>query len=345
VVLRTRTSQLCAERDVAEVARLAQDETERETLNELKPHALIAVPVPGRDRVLGVATFVSARSRRAYDADDLHLAEELGVRLGLCLDNARLHRTREQAIHARDDALGIVAHDLRNLLTTVAGRTQVMLRKRSVDRHLCDDLLRIGRAVTRMDELLGDLLDVTRMEAGHVAQARRAFAVDDLVDEAIDAARQLAHSKNLRFDVFVEGGLKRVFVDPSRIHQVLTNLLGNAIKFTPSGGAIQLRAVRADRSVRFTVSDTGPGIGPDQLPRVFDRFWQANQADRRGAGLGLAICKWIVEAHGGSITVDSQVGVGSDFRFTVPLADAEDAERPALSFCEAQAALQARIAG
>jgi signal transduction histidine kinase len=119
----------------------------------------------------------------------------------------------------------------------------------------------------------------------------------------------------------VPDDLPPCYVDPARIQQVLSNLVGNAIKFTPKGGCVTIRAQReSEKEVRVAVSDTGPGIPPDQIPHIFGRFWQGKRTDRRGVGLGLAIVKGIVEAHEGRVWVESRLGVGSDFIFTVPIA-------------------------
>jgi signal transduction histidine kinase len=119
-----------------------------------------------------------------------------------------------------------------------------------------------------------------------------------------------------------------VLADGSRVLQVLSNLVGNAIKFTPDGGSVRIACAADGESARFSVTDTGPGIPPEQIPQLFGRFWQADSADRRGVGLGLSIAKGIVEAHGGRIWVESRVGAGSTFHFTLPLVAPEAREAP-----------------
>jgi signal transduction histidine kinase len=147
-----------------------------------------------------------------------------------------------------------------------------------------------------------------------------------VVSEAIEILRPVAAANSLQLESDVAPDFPLIAVDPPRIQQVLSNLVGNAIKFTPAGGQIVLRANPADGEARFAVVDNGPGIAPDALPHIFGRFWQGKRTDRRGIGLGLTIAKGIVEAHGGRIWVESQLGAGSSFYFTVPLAAAEAAK-------------------
>jgi signal transduction histidine kinase len=173
------------------------------------------------------------------------------------------------------------------------------------------------RAGERMNRLVQDLLDVAKLEAGRVAISARPVAVAPLVSEASGMLAPIAAEKQLRLETVIAEGLQEVVADEGRVIQVLSNLVGNAVKFTPAGGTITIRAEDAPGGVRFSVSDTGVGMTPDQLSQLFGQFWQANPADRRGIGLGLSIAKGIVEAHGGRIWVESQPGVGTTFHFTL----------------------------
>jgi signal transduction histidine kinase len=132
--------------------------------------------------------------------------------------------------------------------------------------------------------------------------------------------RPLAAGRSIHLESGVDAGLPRALFDSARILQVISNLVGNAVKFTPMQGRVSIRCERATDEVRFAITDTGPGIPPEQLPHIFGRFWQANARDRRGVGLGLPIAKGIVEAHGGRIWVESKPGAGSTFYFTLPVA-------------------------
>ena len=158
------------------------------------------------------------------------------------------------------------------------------------------------------------------METGHLTIEAKPESADVLVSDTIEMLRPLASGSSIVMEANVDADLPPVLADAARIQQVLSNLVGNAVKFTPRQGRISVSANRLDREVRFAVIDTGPGIPPEQVPHIFGRFWQAKSSDRRGIGLGLAIAKGIVEAHNGRIWVESQVGVGSTFYFTLPIA-------------------------
>jgi PAS domain S-box-containing protein len=289
---------------------------------QLRPRSLVAVPLRVGERVTGALTLYMSESGRRYTEADLELAEELARRAALAVENARLFHDAEQATRARDEMLGVVAHDLRNPLNTIAmgaglltemiSDTQPTLRRQA-------EIMR--RAAERMNRLIQDLLDVKRIDSGRLAIEPRPAAPGVLVADALEMLRPVAAAGSLALDADVADDAPEVLADAARVQQVLSNLVGNAIKFTPGGGRVLLRAEAiADWEVRFAVTDTGPGIPPEELPHVFGQYWQARRNDQRGIGLGLAIAKGIVEAHGGRIWVESQVGVGSNFYFTLPAA-------------------------
>jgi signal transduction histidine kinase len=175
-----------------------------------------------------------------------------------------------------------------------------------------------------MERLINDLLEVKRFEAGHVALDRGTPRVGSIVAQAQELFSGLAVEKGLDFDVRVDASADAVHADRERTLQVLSNLLGNAIKFTTTPGRVTLTAARRDNHVVFRVEDTGIGIPPEDLPHIFDRFWQADRNGRQGIGLGLAIARAIVHAHGGSIGAESQPGSGATFSFTLPVAPVDE---------------------
>jgi signal transduction histidine kinase len=289
---------------------------------QLRPRSLVSVPLLVGERIIGALTLYMSESGRRYGPADLELAEELARRAALAVENARLFHAAEHATRARDEMLGVVAHDLRNPLNTIvmgAGmlaemipQTQPALRKQA-------EIMR--RGAERMNRLIQDLLEIRRIESGRLAVEPRPESAYVLVCEAIDTLRPLAMASDLKLKAAVRPDAPKVLADPARIQQVLSNLVGNAIKFTPAGGRVVIGAdALAQPEVRFAVVDSGPGIPPEQLPHVFGRYWQADRADKRGIGLGLAIAKGLVEAHRGRIWVESQVGAGSKFYFTLPAA-------------------------
>jgi PAS domain S-box-containing protein len=291
-------------------------------IRDLAPSSVIVAPIVARGRALGLLSVARTRSA-GYVEDDLRLAVELGERAGLHTDNARQYRLAQQAIRARDDMMSIVAHDLRNPLNSINLQAQVLQRglakMPSANESLVKAATDIRGSVARMGQLIADLLDAARAEAGQLVQGTRASDPGKLATEAVESVRALASSKELTLRTTVQPDLPLVSADPERVHQVFANLIGNAIKFTPPGGAIEVTVERGELCVAFTVADTGQGIAPEDLPRIFERYWQGQRSDRRGAGLGLWLCKGIVESHGGVLSAQSAPGQGSRFRFTLPL--------------------------
>jgi PAS domain S-box-containing protein len=305
-----------------EMARRSIVSEEHERIaRQIWPRSVVAAPLRVGERLLGVLALYWSETDRHYGEDDLALVQELARRASLAVDNARLFHEAMQATRARDEMLGVVAHDLRNPLNTIFMGASLMLEViADPDSRLSKQAQMVHRAAERMNRLIQDLLDVRRIDSGRMEIEPHPEAVDGLLSEAMDMLRPLATAASLELVCDVDRKTPRVVADSARILQVLSNLVGNAIKFTPAGGRVRVRAEPAEREVRFVVSDTGPGIAADQLPHIFGRFWQGTRADRRGIGLGLAIAKGIVEAHRGRIWVESQVGVGSEFIFTLPAA-------------------------
>jgi len=280
----------------------------------------IGVPLVARGRVLGALVLGTTR-RRAFDSADLALAEELARRAAAAIDNARLYHEARQAVAARDGVLGIVSHDLRNPVLAVSMVADA-LRGLLPDGKGQEYIAMIKRTMAEMDRLIEDLLDVTRIDAGRLPIEPEPHSAAALVAEAVELLRPVALERSQILEVSVAENLPAVHADRSRVLQVLSNLVGNAVKFSPEGGRITLNCVAAGAEVRFSIADSGPGIPEEHLPRIFDRFWQARHVRRGGAGLGLSIARGIVEAHGGRIWVESSPGAGATFHFTLPRATA-----------------------
>jgi PAS domain S-box-containing protein len=304
------------------LADMTVDEAHLAVLRELGLRSLMIVPLPAHGRILGALAFYSAT--RAFTASDLALATELALRAALALDNARLYQLARSAVQARDDVLAVVSHDLGNPLSAIRIGAKIVRRRLPDDEtEAIRQLDGIRQAVLQMERLVNDLLDVKRLEAGQLTLQRRAQPPASLLTEVVDMIGSLAEEHGQTLVCTADEGLPDVAVDRPRMMQVLQNLLGNAIKFTPAGGRIELRAEGGNGVVRLSVSDTGPGIPQAHLPYIFDRFWQARRAGRLGLGLGLAIAKGIVEAHGGRIWAESRPGDGTTVYFTVPAAESD----------------------
>jgi signal transduction histidine kinase len=294
---------------------------QRRVVEALAPRSLICVPLVTSGKPLGALTLVTSGSGRRYEIADLSLAADLARRAAIVVEHARLFHEAEQATRARDDVLAVVAHDLRNPLNTVTMAVSMMLETTPVERVQERRQVEIvRRAADRMNRMIQDLLDVKRMESGRLTTDLKSEDPAFLINDTIDMLRPLAAGSTIRLETDIEQNLPLVLADAARVQQVLSNLVGNAVKFTPRDGLITVCAERHDAEVRFAVIDTGPGIPAEQLPHIFGRFWQAKTSDRRGIGLGLAIAKGIVEGHNGRIWVESRVGLGSTFYFTLPTA-------------------------
>ena len=231
------------------------------------------------------------------------------------------HRYEEaqEAVAAREEVLKVVSHDLRNPLSTIGMAASLLLEEEGLAPAVrTRQLQTIKRAGERMNRLIQDLLEVAKLEAGRMALKIRPVEVGALVAEAFDVLNPIAGAQSITLETEVAAGLPSVEADAGRIQQVLSNLVGNAVKFTPAGGRVTIRAVAVENTVRMSVADTGAGIPAERLEHVFGRFWQADRTDRRGLGLGLAIAQAIVEAHGGRIWAESEVGKGTTFYFTLP---------------------------
>jgi signal transduction histidine kinase len=320
---------LLADLPDALLAEVAGGTRMRETVGMIGPRSAMVVPLRAGDRPIGGITLVAAESGRRYGPEDLALATELAHRAALAVENARLFAQAHSAIQARDEMLAVVAHDLRTPVSTVVLGTDLLLETTPDDEtHAFDrrHLEMVKRAALGMNRLIQDLLEVSRVVGGKLPLATQEEEVRLLMTEASAMLRPLASSRGIAFHVHTSGDLPRLRMDGARVMQVISNLVGNAVKFTPQGGSVTLAAEWRDRALHVSVADTGAGISPEQLPHVFGRFWQADDADRRGLGLGLAIARGIVEAHGGRIWVQSEPGEGSTFHFTVPAPAPEPVE-------------------
>lgn len=225
-------------------------------------------------------------------------------------------KTAELVARAREEVLGVVAHDLRNPLSLIVTSTELLEENLESERR--QQILQIAkRAGRQMNRLIGDLLDTVQMQSGKLSMDVEDLPVAVILGQADETFQPRAANRHILLTVIPPESDVFVRADPLRVQQVLGNLIGNALKFTPVDGYITVRAVTGDTEVTFHVTDSGPGMSPEQLPHLFEQFWQARH-DKRGVGLGLTIAKGIVDAHGGRIWCESTVGSGSTFSFTLP---------------------------
>jgi signal transduction histidine kinase len=267
-----------------------------------------AAPIrDGNGRLIGAVTAY-------YDATELKRATE---------ERERLYGEAQRAIRSRDDLLAVVSHDLRNPLGSIVMAAGMLERVTNISDPQAHKTLKhlatISRAADRMERLISDLLDLASIEAGRLSIQPKRNEVGALLRDVGELMEPLASQKLLQLKIESASTPAQVLCDRERVMQVFSNLIGNAIKFTPDRGHIQVRASQSADSVEFVVADSGPGIPEAQLGRIFERYWQGKESSGRGVGLGLAITKGIVEAHRGAIWVHSSPGQGAAFHFTLPL--------------------------
>lgn len=252
---------------------------------------------------------------------DLFAANDLR-RSALENDLARQVLREQQAVRARDELVAVVSHDLRSPMTIISMLCGMMQKAFSSDgphtsRRITSAIDTMQQASSRMNVLLEDLLDTSKIEAGRYTINPQPLDVAQIFEEAFSLLAPLALDKSVELTFNAEPDLK-IHADPERLFQVLSNLIGNAIKFTPADGKIGVAAMSNGDEIVFSVRDSGKGIAPEQLPHIFERYWTAKEGNAAGTGLGLYISQGIIKAHGGQLRAESKPGEGSEFRFTVP---------------------------
>jgi PAS domain S-box-containing protein len=325
----------------------ARDAEHLRIIRELRLGSAMVVPLRGRERTLGAMTFVYAESERRYTSDDLAFAEEFARRAAMAIETAssfraleearaREHALREEAQfanRAKDEFLATVSHELRTPLHAILGWA-VTLRGRRPPEDIDRPLAVIERNARAQARLIDDVLDVSRMISGKLSLTLRTINVADAVTGAIDAATPAATAKRIALQLDVAPEPLEVTADPERIQQVVWNLVTNAVKFTAGGGLVTVAAYREAGHVCIAVTDTGEGIPAAALPRIFEPFQQADASITRrhgGLGLGLAVVKQLVTAHGGTVRAESE-GAGRGARFTVCLPALGALVKPSAAF-------------
>lgn len=294
-------------------------------IRAMNPRAALFLPLVAREQLIGALCLF--RRSASFDSEDLTFAVDLARLTALALDNARLHDTVRASLRSRDEMVGVVSHDLRNPVAAIKMLSISLLKDPATrDRDAREKIELVCQAADQMDALIRDLLDVNRLDAGRLAISPQPLDPATLLLESLQTLRPLVEARGIDLDLQIETGLPKVMADRERIQQTLSNLVGNAIKFSPNGSKIAVVIRRDKQGVVISVVDNGKGIAPEQLPRVFDRYWQSSRTDRQGAGLGLAIAKGIVETHGGRIWIESKPGEGTTASFTLPESDDQQSD-------------------
>ena len=288
---------------------------------QLGLRSFIIVPITREHQIFGAMTVI--RSDQNFQERDREFFDDIASRAAAALENARLHQLALSAIKKREEVLAVVAHDLNNPLSAI--RMGVDMISRHLDLHPgedCRDEIQkriegVRHSVTLASSLTNRILDAAKIDSGNLLIDRRPIPPGLPIRNVARLFSQLAEEKSVQLQISIHCSTD-IYADLDRITQVLNNLIGNALKFSPRGGKIVIGVNGQENDALFFVSDTGVGIKPEYLPHLFDKYWQTQQSSSKSLGLGLAIAQGIVFAHGGRIWAESEVGKGTTLYFTVP---------------------------
>jgi PAS domain S-box-containing protein len=308
----------------SELKAMVHDERQMEMLQELGANSSMIVPIKARGKIRGSLAFVAGTSKPNFTALDMLLAEDLGRRAGIAIENALLYSSAQSAIRARDEFVSIASHELKTPITSLKMQIQMMLRGISVEKQLAPAPEKLIKALTsssnqidRLTVLIEDLLDVTRIETGKLTYKFEQVDLSLMVKEIMERFSEEAKYAKIEFKVHLQDNVM-TFCDRYRIEQVLVNLLSNAIKYG-SNNLIEVTVYKEQGKAIFIVKDNGMGIAKEMLGKIFERFERAiSSTNISGLGLGLYITKQIIDAHQGSIEVESELNHGSTFKVCLP---------------------------
>jgi signal transduction histidine kinase len=290
-------------------------------VRRLNIKSYMGVPMRIGNEIVGAITFTSTKEDRIYTEGDLALAEELARRAALAIENAQLYSDAQKAVIVRDEFMNIASHELKTPVTSIKAFTQVLQRRfvQAGDERSSTLLGKLDDQINRLTALISNLLDVTRIQGGKLQFNENLFCFDDLVSEVVEEIQRTTD----RHRIEIEGASRRALCgDKDRIGQVITNILTNAIKYSPRSDLICVRTLVDEESLTLSVQDFGVGIPMERQQQIFERFYRIDGNESiPGIGLGLYISKEIIRRHGGTIWVESQQGSGSTFSFSLPIQD------------------------
>ncbi|MCI0693875.1 GAF domain-containing protein [candidate division KSB1 bacterium] len=330
----------------------------------------LGVPIPVGNEVIGVISAQSSEQENRFTDADLRLLNTIAANVGVALHNARLFEETQEARAAAEEAneakssfLSTVSHELRTPLTSVLGFAKIIKKrldekifpllktednkvKRTVD-QVAENLNVVVAEGERLTTLINNVLDLAKIEAGKIEWHMETLNVPEIIERATAATSSLFDSSDLKLKKDVDAGLPEIIGDQDKLIQVVINLISNAVKFTDKG-SVTCRAKESNGEIVVSIVDTGMGIAPEDQPKLFEKFKQVGDMltnKPKGTGLGLTICKEIVEHHGGRIWVESEMGVGSTFSFALPIKSktAREGELPHVDFAALMAQLKQRV--
>lgn len=285
---------------------------------DLGIHSYVVVPLIPRNNVAGSLSFFMTDPYRKFLKEDISFLEDIGHRIALSMENAKLYKDATQAIKTREEVLSIVSHDLKSPVAALKMRLEFLKRNTHVSpEKLNESFGKISMTLDHMQCLISNILDFAKLESGTFSLDRADHTLKEIILPLIEIIEPEAAARNIHLHTHIPEAKENINCDAVRIRQVLSNLIGNALKFTPASGRIDVSAQNIDGKVIFCVSDTGRGIVEDDLKKIFEKFWQSSDTKKMGSGLGLSICKAIVEAHRGKIWATSELNKGSRFYFTL----------------------------
>jgi two-component system, NtrC family, sensor kinase len=301
----------------------------RETLIEAGVRAVLAVPMLREDHLLGCLA-VTRNAPGDFPPETMELLRTFATQSALAIQNARLFRELadksrqlEVASQHKSEFLANMSHELRTPLNAIIGFSEVLSERMfgELNEKQEEYLKDIYASGTHLLSLINDILDLSKIEAGRMELELTDFHLPQAIDNALILVRERAGRRGITLEHSMDERLGEIRGDERKVKQVLLNLLSNALKFTPEGGRVEVRAGMVDGMAEISVTDTGVGIAPEDQGAIFEEFRQVGTADKKaeGTGLGLTLCRKFVELHGGRIWVKSQVGAGSTFTFTIPV--------------------------
>ena len=300
---------------------IASNSEHLQLLRRLRCTSYMCVPLKTRGNTIGAISLMREAGSEPYTSSDLALAENLADRAALALDNAWLYKREQEASRLKDEFLATVSHELRTPLTPILGAVYMLRERCGNHPEVATAAEVIERNAKRQARIVEALFDLSKIAKGVFVCSKEPTDFAGIVETTVELVRPAANRLGIEIQMDIERPDRPVFCDPDRIQQAISNLLSNSMKFTPSGGRISVRLWKKNNGVGLSVADSGEGIPPEFLPKVFERFRQADRFNTRGyggLGVGLSIVRHIVEKHGGSVHAESP-GAGHGAVFTIEL--------------------------